>query len=42
MLTSIRSEMDEVEVINISKRCSDKNTEIGREIKVPTFLFVAI
>ena len=32
--------MDEIEVINILKRCSDKKAE--RVIKSPVFLFAAI
>ena len=34
---TIRSEMDEIEVINILKRYSDEKTE--RVIKYPAFLF---
>ena len=42
MLTSIRSSVDEIQVINILKRCSDKKAERERVIKSPAFLFVAI
>ena len=40
MLATIRSYMDEIEVINILKRCSDKKAE--RLIKSAAFLFAAI
>ena len=40
MLTTIRTQMDEIEVINILKRCSDKKTQ--RVIKSLAFLFAAI
>ena len=39
MLTTIRSSMDEIEVINIFKRYSDKKTE--RVTRSPVFLFSA-
>ena len=39
MLTTIRSQMDQIEVINILKPYSDKKTE--RVIKSPAFLFNA-
>ena len=42
MLTTIISYMNETEVINISKRCSDKKAERERVIKSPVFLFDAI
>ena len=38
MLTAIRSKMDEMKVISILKRCSDKKTVI----KSPEFLFSAV
>ena len=40
MLVTIRSYMDEIEVINILKGCSDKKAE--RLIKSAAFLFAAI
>ena len=40
MLATIRCYMDEIEVINILKRCSDKKAE--RLIKSAAFLFAAI
>ena len=39
MLTAIRSEIGEIEVINILKGCSDKKTQEVK--KPPAFLFVA-
>ena len=42
MLTTIRSQIDEIEIINILKQPSAKKTERERVIKVPAFLFVAI
>ena len=40
MLTTIKSLMDEIEAVNILKRCSDKKTDIV--IKSPALLFAAI
>ena len=44
MLTTIRSKMDEIEVTNILKRCSDKKAQRERKrvVKSPAFLFAAI
>ena len=39
MMSTIRSQMDEIEVINILKQYSDKKAE--RMIKSPAFLFNA-
>ena len=40
MLTTIRSQIDEIEVTNILKQCSDKKKD--RVIKPLAFLFAAI
>ena len=40
MLRTIRSQIEEIKVINILKQCSDK--KIARVIKAPTFLFTTI